>query len=189
MKHETDKEWIARGGHLGANMDALDVSPRSVYDWNVNNRPASPEQAFWSHMIIELVKDAIGINPGVKNEICSRCHADMDCGCYQVFVLPSGQDYIRKTKKGKCPKAYKDHTVQACAIYFINNDPMCEEYCTMLGITVSYLRQYIKKGVFNGSDFTKQRSGITPKIATKALYSSGRAGKARGAARPSEMGG
>lgn len=187
-QHETDKEWIARGGQKDiTNIDAIDLGKRDGFDWTIHTRPTSPEQAFWSQIMVELVKDAVGLNPGVKR-ICTKCHADMDCGCYKEFKLSSGEDYIRKTSKKPCPKGYIDHTIQDCALWFINNDPVCEEYCIMLGITVSYLREYVKKGEFHGEDYAQQRSGITPKLSTQTLHTTRRSGKTRRSAGPSKMG-
>lgn len=184
---EPDKEWIARGGHKGIYLAGLDFGAKDVQDLNLRSRQVSPELAMWQDFFTLLVQDAMGISPGVK-KICTRCHSEQGCGCYQIFQLESGEEYTRKTKKRRCPLNIVDHSIQQCAIRFINEDPLCEEYCGLAGISVTYLRRYLSKGEFKGNAFDKKRETKVIR-SNKALHHSRRPGASRSPDRPPEVGG
>lgn len=97
-----------------------------------------PELDMWIAFFKELVDDAMGVSPWAnhRQEHCAGCH-DMVCGCKPYKHA--------RTRIGYHCKNFKNHTYQKCAINFINLSPVCEDYCTMLGLSVSYLRRMITK--------------------------------------------
>jgi hypothetical protein len=136
---ETDAEWIARGGHLTTknSWDAIDFGVKAkLHDWLGKSASHMPEHDFWEAFFTLTVEDALGISP-TANEPCVDCHRESEDGC----SFGKGQ---RKTTQRNIKCTWTPHTVQQCALDYLNG-PMAAEDCETLGIAVDYLRRLLKQ--------------------------------------------
>lgn len=134
---ETDKEWIARGGHLTTKKawDAIDFGVKGkLHDWLAPHQAHCPEFDLWEAFFTLTVEDAIGLSP-TANHPCEECHREAEDGCN------FGPGH-RKDTKHNSTCTWTPHTVQQCALDYLNG-PMAEEDCELLGIAVDYLRQLL----------------------------------------------
>jgi hypothetical protein len=132
---ETDKEWIARGGHLTTkdSWNAIDFGVKAnIHGWMDKHKAHIPEYDFWTSFFAITVDDALGTDPASKKN-CVVCHQESEDGCFR-----NGSHW--RSPINVC--TWKKHTVQQCAINYING-PMAAEDCAMLGIEVSYLRKLL----------------------------------------------
>ena len=141
---ETDKEWIARGGHLTTkhSWDAIDFGVKAkLHDWLAPYKAHCPEYDFWEAFFILTVEDAIGLSP-IANHLCQECHQETEDGC----SFGPGHQRQRKNPKRKTKCTWTPHTIQQCALNYING-PMAKEDCELLGIAVDYLRRLLVETV------------------------------------------
>lgn len=115
--YESDKAWIARGGHLGCQLKGFENGLWKQEGINDrSNQGLLPEHHLWSAVIDAAITDAIGrsgplLPPEERN--CVECHLDQDCACLSYRFTwaevtkglwirakkPSYFVYIPKTKK------------------------------------------------------------------------------------------
>lgn len=154
----------------------------------------SPEHDLWREFFALLIRDALGTTGTmtqfgkvvhVSKAHCVDCHLEQNCDCY---VMIRGR--LHRWPKRRCKLGYKGHSIQECARNFIMTSPVCEQYCALAGIDVSYLRQQFTARRFN-AEITQPRKkkflgGYGP--GPKALNHPRLPDKARGAYRASRLG-
>lgn len=135
---ESDKEWIARGGHLGTAKawHTIDMGKGSFHDWLNPHAPHQPEHDLWQAFWMVTIQDALGVSSKAKKP-CIECHLDSECGC---FVNDTGAGRVSFARKLAC--TWKPHTVQQCALDYINSD-MAREDADLMGIKIEYIKKLL----------------------------------------------
>ena len=135
---ESDKEWIARGGHLGTAKawHTIDMGQGSVHDWLNPHAPHQAEHDLWQAFWMVTIQDALGVSSKAKRP-CVECHLDSGCVC---FSNPNGVGRVSYAHRLACH--WKPHTVQQCAINYINSD-MAKEDADLMGIKIEYIKKLL----------------------------------------------
>jgi hypothetical protein len=87
--YESDKSWIDRGGQLGCNFDALELSDRArkiVDDPHARGGLIQPEQRLWAAVIRQAINEAMdgritGVPKRPSELSCTDCHVGASCSC------------------------------------------------------------------------------------------------------------
>jgi hypothetical protein len=143
---ETDAEWIARGGHLGTakKWEGIDGHgnqghiSKTIHDWLNPHAYHMPEHDLWRAFWLITIQDALGLTYGATRP-CIDCHLSYGCEC---FNNTTGVGQIAHDRKARC--TWPVHTLQQCAIEFIEGDK-ATEYCAIMNIEVDELRRLYKK--------------------------------------------